>query len=77
MFTEERLVRKFDKVRLCVVTLTELAMTKPVDHIFEGDELYWMERGEDDYGWPFYKDKIAVKLCRRHWLSGEKIDGLD
>lgn len=74
MFTGERLCRKFDQVRLCWVTLTELAMTKPLDYIWEHPELYWIERGEDDYGWHHFKDKIAVKLCRHHWHAGEKVE---
>ena len=74
MFSGERLCRKFDKVRLCHVTLTELAMTKPLDHIFEGEELFWVECGEDEYGWQHYKNKIAVHLFRGHWLAGKEIE---
>jgi len=71
MFIGERYVRKFDKVRRCVVTLTELAMTKPLDYVFEDEELFWVERGEDEYGWNHFKNKIAVKLYRHFW-HGEK-----
>lgn len=78
MFSGQRYVRKVGKVRLCVVTLTELAMTKPLDYIFEGEELFWVESGEDEYGWYNCKNKIAVKLYRHYWHGGEKheLDGL-
>jgi hypothetical protein len=73
-FTGVRLVRKFDKVRLCHVTLTELAMIKPLDHVFEHPELYWVERGEDEYGWGHFLDKIAVRLERGCWMAGKPVD---
>lgn len=76
-FSGLRRVRMFDKVRLCHVTLTELAMTKPLDYIFEGDELLWVERGEDEYAWPHYENRVAARVGRPYWLAGERVDELD
>ena len=76
-FSGQRYVRKFDKVRICYVTLTELAMTKPLDYIYEGDELCWVERGEDEYGWHHYQNKVAARVSRPDWLGGKRVDELD
>lgn len=72
-FTSEAYVRKFDKVKLCFVTLTEPAMTKPKDYIYEYPELFWVERGEDEYGWHHYEHKVCAKLYRQDWLDGVEI----
>jgi hypothetical protein len=69
-----RFVKMFDKIRECEVTLTELAMMKPKDYVFEGEELFWVERGEDDYGWAHYKKSVAAKIVRANWLKGKQKD---
>ena len=72
-FSGQRYVRKFDTVRICYVTLTELAMTKPLDYIFEGDELFWVEYGGDEYEWHGYQNKVAVRVSRPNWLAGKRV----
>jgi hypothetical protein len=73
-FSGQRYVRKFDNVRICYVKLTELAMTKPLDYIYEGEELYWVEHGGDEYEWHRYQNKVAARVSRPNWLAGKRVD---
>lgn len=70
MFECTRMVGIHGHVRVCEVTLTETAMIKPDDYVFMGDELYFIETTTDDYDWGSYKNKIAAKVTRRHWMAG-------
>lgn len=71
-FTGERLCEMFGEVRECRVFLTELAMTKPANHVFTRKEIFFVERNEDHYGSHHYKGKVAVMLTRRNFMAGNR-----
>jgi hypothetical protein len=67
-------VKKFGKHRRCKVRMTEKAYqcTKLVYGDGEGD-LHWIERGEDYYASPHYRDKDAVQLVRKDFINSVRI----
>lgn len=65
-------VNKFDKTKRLRCMVTQAAfdiIEKTPDHLFKGDEVFWIERGEDYYATPHYAGKVAVRVERHAWTS--------
>jgi hypothetical protein len=70
-FKAKRYVKVFNQVRLCEV---EVHNELQPEYVYQDlDEVFWVERGEDEYGLPHYEKKTTpwVKLYRRDWLRGK------
>ena len=65
-YEEQVLVKIFGKTFLCDVRATEKAMVvigKEPNKVWEGThEVHYIERGEDMYASPHYKDRVYVQL---------------
>ena len=45
-------------------------MTKPLDYIYEDDELYWIERGED-----VEREGLRAQRREQRWIMAHHDDG--
>ena len=66
-------VNLFGKTRYCKVTKTDLAKDNSKIDTFTKENIYYIERGEDWYGWHHYKNKCAVALTRENWINGTEM----
>lgn len=63
------IVHKFNQYRVCVI----LAVGKLKTH-YESNEVYWIERTEEEYGLMNLPKNITAVLWREDWLRGRVIE---
>ena len=68
----ERLVKKFGKRKCVKVRMTEKAVLQSPTYVYEGNEICWIARPEDEYGWHHFEHFAAVKVTKEDWDNGKE-----